>query len=108
MKKRLSLLLLFFSTITYSQDYSEIHQLLFEKINELRVSQGLLKLESNDTLQKAAEFHSKYMATRHVLSHNESSSKTSTPRKRVDKFSGKNFDLVGENVLFISIEEKDN
>lgn len=73
---------------------------LSERINALRVSQGLNALHFNDTLRKAALFHSVYMADNDVLTHEQKLVKFGTPKARVDEFKGKKFRIIGENVLY--------
>ncbi len=73
---------------------------LITQINELRTSLGLKSLVVSDTLRKAAEFHSDYMAKNNTLSHDQKSKKYKTPKKRVNAFKGKDFEIVGENVLY--------
>lgn len=102
--KNVFFLLLFLPVIGLSQlsekDKEFIRQELSEKINGLRVSLGVKPLKLNDTLQKAAAFHSEYMAKYDVLSHDETRSKYRTPKKRVSEFEGDIFDIVGENILY--------
>lgn len=102
--KTILFLLLFLPAIGFSQltekDKDFLRQELSEQINDLRVSLGVKPLKFNDTLQKAAVFHSEYMAKYDVLSHDETRSKYSTPKKRVSEFEGSIFDIVGENILY--------
>ncbi len=70
------------------------------KINHLRNSLGLRSLIFNDTLRKAAEFHSEYMVKNNVLTHDQKQSNYKTPEKRVHAFGGEVFELIGENVLY--------
>lgn len=88
-----------FSQLT-DKDKEFLRQELFDKINELRVSKGLSPLISNDTLKKGAELHSEYMAKNDILSHDQRKSKYATPKKRVIAVGGKNFEIIGENVLY--------
>lgn len=103
MKILLSIFLLLSGIHCYSQlSPNEIEFLRSEiskKVNELRNSVGVQTLEQNDTLKAAAELHSNYMALKKILSHDESKSTTATPKKRVIKCKGKDFELVGENIL---------
>lgn len=73
---------------------------LSSKINQLRNSLGLKSLIFNDTLRKAAEFHSEYMVKNNVLTHDQKQSKYQTPAKRVYAVGGEVFELIGENVLY--------
>ena len=69
-------------------------------VNEVRVSYNLQSLESNDTLARAAQFHSKYMVENNVLGHEQKLHKYKQPKNRVEHFGGTNFDYIGENVLY--------
>ena len=91
--------LISFSQLT-EKDEDILRQELSERINNLRVSKGLNPLLFNETLKKAAEFHSQYMSKNNILSHDEKQSEYATPKLRVLAFDGKDFELVGENVLF--------
>jgi uncharacterized protein YkwD len=73
---------------------------VLKHINSLRKSLNVPDLADNDTLSKAAEFHSDYMVKQQDLTHDERSELTKTPTLRVKKFKGKNFESVGENVLY--------
>jgi uncharacterized protein YkwD len=93
-----------FSQLT-DKDEDILRQELSDRINNLRVSVGLKPLLYNDTLRKAAQFHSEYMAKNDVLSHDEKQSKYANPKKRVLEFEGKEFEIVGENVLYSKPQE---
>ena len=103
-KRILLFLIIIIPLISFSQltdkDKGLLRQELSERINNLRISKGLQPLLFSDTLKKAAEFHSEYMAKNDVLSHDEKHSKYATLKKRVLAFEGKEFEIVGENVLF--------
>lgn len=75
---------------------------LAEKVNELRASKGQKPLMFDAILQKAAENQSEYMAQNNVLTHEQELEKTATPKKRVLVYGGVAFEVVGENVLFVS------
>ncbi len=107
-------IVLFFSFIiiplfTHSQlsknEVSYFSYCLFNKVNQLRTEQNLNKLLPDSNLIKAAKLHSNYMARYNRLSHRESTSKSRTPSLRVKKFSAE-FELVGENILFIETKKK--
>jgi uncharacterized protein YkwD len=76
-----------------------LRELMFEKINELRVKKRVSPLIADSILQKAAKFHSDYMIKSGKLTHIESSLKAKTPDKRVRMFDGNEFVYIGENVL---------
>ena len=104
MKRFILLLILSFPIFAFSQlteketEFLRIE--LAQKVNHLRASKKLKPLIFNDTLRKAAQFHSEYMAQKGILSHNEKQSKFSNPQKRVSAFGGTDFDIIGENALF--------
>ncbi len=107
-QKLLPYIFILIPIITFSQlTESETEKLRLElstRINNLRISKGVKPLIFNDTLKKAAEFHSEYMADNDVLTHDEKPTKYSTPEKRVHAFDGKNFEYIGENVLFSTVQ----
>lgn len=70
------------------------------QINRLRNQLGLKTLIFNDTLKKAAEFHSRYMVENNILTHEEKPQKYKTPTNRVHAFGGEIFQIIGENVLY--------
>lgn len=99
-------ILLFIPFNVFSQlstgEMEDLRVLLARKVNELRKTKGVPVLEFNDTLRKAATDHSRYMARKDVLSHEQDIERTSTPRKRVNVRGGKSIASVGENVLYVS------
>ncbi|MFN6076260.1 MAG: CAP domain-containing protein [Fluviicola sp.] len=72
---------------------------LLKQTNELRIEKGLPILTLNDTLNKAAKFHSDYMAKNKILDPYEKSGKDKTPEDRVHAFKGKIFTSIGENII---------
>lgn len=100
------ILLLLSSYYSFSQlsdkDETLLRRELYLLINTLRTDLGKAPLQLNDTLQKAAENHSDYMVKNNILSHTQRRSKYATPKDRVSAFSGDNFDVVGENILYSS------
>lgn len=98
-------LTLFLSSFSYAQMTKEQSNYLSTKIhtlvNDLRRSKNVQELQLNDTLAKAADFHSSYMQKSKKLSHDQKSSRYRTPSKRVRHFKGKSFFNIGENVLKI-------
>lgn len=96
----------FFSKCQLSESNKNLlRQELSKQINELRKEQGLPALIFDDILKKAAEFHSSYQAKEDELTHDENKSKYATPEKRVKAFKGKDFEIVGENCLFVIRKE---
>ena len=108
MTKKVVFVILFISLIipyfSFSQLSNKQKKMLREElsglINNLRESEGLEPLISNDTLIKAAEFHSEYMARYNELSHEQKFRKYRTPKNRVLKFGGDVFLTIGENILY--------
>ncbi|MDH4471187.1 MAG: CAP domain-containing protein [Fluviicola sp.] len=104
--KRLFTLLLFttlsFSALSQltSSDISELRIELLRLINQERNLKGLNSLAFDPKLKEAAEFHSDYMVKKQVLSHEQTSQSTKTPEDRVKKANGKEFEIVGENILY--------
>jgi uncharacterized protein YkwD len=69
MKKITILLLLLVSLSAFGQ--TKLDTILFNKVNEYRVSKNLSKLQWDVKCFKASEHHSFYMKTRNVYSHKE-------------------------------------
>lgn len=82
-----------------AKDGIQLRKLLLENVNQLRDSLGLEPLLQNEVLQKAALDHSKYMAKNKVLSHDEKGPGR-TVAKRVRRAGSRDFEIVGENILF--------
>ena len=78
---------------------------LANHVNELRISLGLPALIEHDVLQKAAYLHSTYMAKYDMLSHDEKKGSLATPAKRVRKSGSKDFEIIGENILYSEKQE---
>lgn len=92
----------------WNADKSEIlRKELFKQINDHRESLGLQRLVENEILQEAALNQSKYMSKNDVLSHEQKSGSGKTPEKRVRNAGEKDFERVGENVLFSEFEESE-
>ncbi|MDX1445754.1 CAP domain-containing protein [Lishizhenia sp.] len=73
-------------------------------VNELRKKKNRSQLRYNDTLKKAAQHHSDYVAKRDKLTHYEGYYKYRSPKDRVKAYGGTNFGTVGENVLFTTLD----
>lgn len=82
----------------------ELRKELLRLTNELRASQGLAPLQSDPQLMKAADAHSRYMASSQVLSH-EGKGSAKTPADRVEQAGGKHFERIGENILATAAQE---
>lgn len=73
-------------------------------VNALRKQKHRPQLMFNDTLKKAAQHHSDYVAKRDKLTHYEGYYKYRSPKDRVKAYGGTNFGTVGENVLFTTLD----
>lgn len=105
MQKILILLISFTLSYTGIAQLSEsnVKQLrteLTNHVNQLRESLGVPPLGSDIILKKAAQMHSVYMAKTNTLSHKQRKGTYSTPAKRVRKSGSKDFEIVGENILY--------
>lgn len=94
---------LFWSTSYFAQltsdNYWQLKKELAAKINQLRKEKQAGALVFDKTLEQAAYLHSSFMALNRVLRHDEIDPKKGTPKARVLYCGGKDFELVGENVL---------
>ncbi len=87
------------------QQKDQLREALSERINEQRVKKRLDPLIFNDTLRRSAQQHSEYMAKTNLLTHNQRSRDFSSPKKRVEAIAGDDFELVGENILYVYVED---
>ncbi len=71
MKKILIIALVFISTLSFGQ--TKLDSVLFDKINEYRVSKKVSPLKWNISIYKAAEHHTKYIEITGHFSHYEDS-----------------------------------
>lgn len=73
MKKLITLLLTLLTLVSFSQERQfELEKLILEKVNEFRISEGLLAVKWNDKVYDAAYHHAYYLTDREIsLSHNE-------------------------------------
>ncbi len=94
---------LFLSTQAYSQltseNYWQLKSELAGLINKLRAEKQLKPLAFDYTLEQAAVMHSEFMALNRVLQHEEVDPKKLSPRARVNFCGGRDFEIVGENVV---------
>jgi len=77
----------------------ELRGELLRLVNNERNLKGLATLSFDPHLLEAAQSHSDYMAKNQLLSHEQTSKSTKEPFDRVKKTNGKDFELVGENIL---------
>jgi len=73
MKRLLTILLTFVSLISYSQErVPGLEKLIFDKVNQYRVSQGLKPVVWNDKVYEASYHHALYISKRDIqVSHYE-------------------------------------
>lgn len=104
------LLILFFgiSASSFSQLSSSNKNLLTKDlsnlINTYRIENGLIALENDPILEKAAFSQCEYMVKNDTLTHAQKKGTLRNPAKRVRYFKGKKFLSVGENVLRTPVE----
>ncbi len=102
MKLFLLLTIVLHGFITHSQlsvnEQKKLSMYVITSVNKLRNKHSSSALKYNDTLFQAAEFHSKYMLSNKILSHNQKTAKYKTPYARVQEFNGTAFQTVGENI----------
>ncbi len=91
---------LFCSAQLSDSDKEFLRQEVANKVNNLRLSKHRKPLIFNDTLRKAAEYHTTVLVETNKLSHFEKKSDFKTPMKRVEAFGGSDFNIVGENILY--------
>lgn len=82
-----------------SENYWQLKTELSGLINKLRAEKQLQPLAFDHTLEQAAVLHSNYMALNRILKHEEIDPKKLSPKARVNFCGGKDFELVGENII---------
>lgn len=83
-----------------SFDIEYLEQLIFEKINRLRITQHRQPIQHDSLLHLSARHQSNYMAKKNKLSHNQLDDTTMlNPQKRAEYFGVKNY-YVAENILY--------
>lgn len=97
------LISLFLTSVGYSQltseNYWQLKSELAGLINKLRAEKQLKPLTFDHTLEQAAAMHSEFMALNRLLQHEEVDPKKLSPRARVNFVGGRDFEIVGENVV---------
>jgi uncharacterized protein YkwD len=110
MKTQITLLLLFISSLSFSQnqnkiDLEKLKTKVVQLINEERTKNGRKEFDLDTHLEKAADDHVKYLRKIKTLSHEQSNSKKKTPKDRVYFYSTNSYTLIGENILFTGIKD---
>lgn len=82
-----------------SDHYWQLKSELSDLINKLRGEKQLKPLSFNYTLEQAAVMHSEFMALNRLLQHEEVDPKKLSPKARVYFCGGRDFEIVGENVI---------
>lgn len=86
-------------------DEENLKRYITEKVNELRKKKRESDLETNNSLESAADDHAIYMANKKAISHFQKRNKEKyNPKNRVDFYGGE-FEIVGENVQQIHISD---
>lgn len=87
-------------------DFEELGSKVTIIINDHRKRLKAVALHNENSLQKAAQDHSNYLAKTGTLSHVQNESNKKNPIDRVHFYNGKIYNKIGENVLFNTIEPK--
>ena len=111
MKNQITLFLLLFSVLSFSQnqnkiDLGKLKTKLYQLVNEERSNNDRKLLGLDIYLKKAADDHAKYIAKIQTLSHEQTDAKKQNPKDRVYFYGGNSFVLVGENLLFTGIKDQ--
>ncbi|WP_445719589.1 CAP domain-containing protein [Flavobacterium sp.] len=111
MKTQITLFLLLFSTLSFSQnqnkiDLEKLKTKVYQLVNEERSNNDRKLLGLDIYLKKAADDQAKYIAKVQTLSHEQTDAKKETPKVRVYFYGGNSFVLVGENLLFTGIKDQ--
>ena len=111
MKPQITLFLLLFSVLSFSQnqnkiDLEKLKTKVYQLVNEERSNNDRKLLGLDVYLKKAADDHAKYIAKAQTLSHEQTDTKKQSPKDRVYFYGGNSFVLVGENLLFTGIKDQ--
>ena len=111
MKTQITLFLLLFSVLSFSQnqnkiDLEKLKTKVYQLVNEERSNNDRKLLGLDVYLKKAADDHAKYIAKAQTLSHEQTDAKKQSPKDRVYFYGGNSFVLVGENLLFTGIKDQ--
>ena len=99
-KTILNILFIFLTLNVFSQ--TDLELLVFQKINDYRVENGLHRLKWDDATYKSTQVHTEYMIKEGKLSHTEDSE---TPKftNRLMLFQDNSYIVGNENVSAVSI-----
>ncbi|MEL1248843.1 CAP domain-containing protein [Flavobacterium helocola] len=111
MKTQITLFLLLFSVLIFSQnqnkiDVEKLKTKVYQLVNEERSNNDTKLLGLDFYLKKAADDHVNYIAKNQTLSHEQTDAKKQSPKERVYFYGGNSFVLVGENLLFTGIKDQ--
>lgn len=110
MRYRFTLLISLFCCCLNAQEtainFKKLNEKVTEQINKHRKALKLNDLLPDSHLKMAAEDHSTYLLVHKELTHDQDESQKKTPFDRVKFYGNKTFESVGENVLYLSIENK--
>jgi uncharacterized protein YkwD len=86
-----------------SPDFNLLEQQTFKAVNDLRSRRKITLLVWDEVLHRAAKDHALYLLGKKVLSHDQETSETATPYKRVKLHGGLVYSRVGENLVSVSL-----
>ncbi len=85
-------------------DNEKVASLILQRMNEIRVKNGIPELKRNHSLEKAAQDHVNYISKLGTLSHKQPSANKAKARQRVEFYGGK-MQGVGENTAYIRVRD---
>jgi len=110
MRYRFTLLISLFCYCINAQEtsinFKKLNEKVAEQINKHRKTLKLNEISPDSHLKMAAEDHSTYLLGHKKLTHEQNESDKKTPFDRVKFYGNKTFESVGENVLYLSLENK--
>lgn len=83
-------------------DIDSLNYYITIEVNKLRQKVKKKPLEYQPLLNPAAQDHATYMSQRKVLTHTQKLKPKKTPKNRID-FYGEQFETIGENVQFVTL-----
>lgn len=111
MRNTITLLVLFFNLSLLSAqelqlNYIDLEDGVLQLINEHRKTLKLTPLEKDVVLKKAAQDQSDYMLSIKKLAHEQNTVAKKYPKNRIQFYGGTDFNVYGENVLYLTVEAK--